>query len=104
MNSAARGRACSTMIHSCRFTSGWGVADLVKWSVSFERGPVHGGAALGCAALGGDKLGGDGLGCDWLGGDGLRGDGIGGDGRRRILLLHCRQGSARRAVGVFWRR
>ncbi|KAK1614616.1 hypothetical protein QYE76_020133, partial [Lolium multiflorum] len=34
-------------------------ADLVKWSISRERGPVHGGAALGCAALGGDALGGD---------------------------------------------
>jgi hypothetical protein len=100
-------------------------ADLVKWSISRERGPVHGGAALGCAALGGDALGGDwlggdGLGGDWLGGDGLGGDwlggdgrggdglggdGLGGDGRRRILLLHRRQGSVRTAVGVFsiWR-
>ncbi|KAK1632789.1 hypothetical protein QYE76_007104 [Lolium multiflorum] len=32
-------------------------ADPVKWSIS-ERGPVHGGAALGCAALGGGALGG----------------------------------------------
>ena len=87
------------------------VADLVKWSVSFERGPVHGGAVLGCATLGGDELdsdglgcnglSGDGLGCDGLGGDGLGADGLGGDGRRRILLLHRQQGSARRAVGVF---
>jgi hypothetical protein len=94
----------------------------VKWSVSPERGPVHGGAALGCAALGGnglgcdalgcDGLGGDRLGCDGLGGDGLGGDGLGGnglggDGRRRILLLYRRQGSARRRLGFFpsiWRR
>jgi hypothetical protein len=54
----------------------------VKWSVSPERGPVHGGATLGCAALGGDGLGGDVLGCDGLECNGLRGDGLGGDGLR----------------------
>ena len=48
---------------------------------------------LGGDGLGGDGLGGDGLGGDGLGGDGLGGDGLGGDGRRRILLLHRRQGS-----------
>ena len=43
----------------------------------------------------------DGFGGDGLGGDGLGGDGLGGDDCRRILLLHRRQGSARKAVGVF---
>jgi hypothetical protein len=51
----------------------------VKWSVSPERGPVHGGTAPGCVALGGNGLGGDGLECNGLGGDGLRCDGLGGD-------------------------
>ena len=54
------------------------------------------GDGLGC-----DGLGGDGLECNGLGGDGHGGDGLGGDGRRRNLLLHRQQGSARRAVGVF---
>ena len=78
----------------------------MKWSVSVERGPVHGGAALGCAALGGDELGADGLGCDGLGGDGLGCDGLGcdglgGDDRRAFFFSIAGRGARVGRLGFF---
>ncbi|KAK1630797.1 hypothetical protein QYE76_005112 [Lolium multiflorum] len=102
------------MIHSSRCTSGSGkperqflqtclmaeyvsayssfaanFADLVKWSISRERGPVHGGAALGCAALEATRS------AATLGGDGLGGDGSAATGAEAT-------GSEATAAGAFF--
>jgi hypothetical protein len=50
--------------------------------------------ATGSAATGSDAMGSEATGSEATG--------SGGDGRRCILLLHRRQGSARRTVGVFF--